>query len=143
MGWDFQSPSLSAGPHVSIIAVPLPVGAHRSIRHHPVEWESKLKPWMWKMQTCGSFCLIGSASPGSSWIFTVPLNPGALLLLLPPVAAAGLDAANTNRARPVMKVRTPDALRILWCLLCWICVAPCGAIALRRRQGTLQRKASA
>jgi hypothetical protein len=112
MGWDFQSPWLSAGPHVSIIAAPLPVGAHRSIRHHPVEWESKLKPWIWKLHTWGSFCLIGSASPGSSWIFTVPLNPFALLLLLPPVAAAGLDAANTRRARPVMKVRTPDALRI-------------------------------
>ncbi|HEY6202250.1 MAG TPA: hypothetical protein VI056_04335 [Candidatus Limnocylindria bacterium] len=92
--------------------MPLPVGAQPSIRHQPLECESKLNPWMWKVQTCGSFFLIGSASPGSSWIFTVPLNPGALLLLLPPVAAAGLDAANTRRARPVMKVRTPDALRI-------------------------------
>jgi len=108
---------LSAGPHVSIIAVPLPVGAQRSMRHHPVERASKLKPWMWKVQTWGSFCLIGSASPGSSWIFTVPLNPLGLLLLPPPVAAAGLEAAKTRRARPVMKVRTPDALRIAWCLL--------------------------
>jgi hypothetical protein len=88
------------------------VGDHRSIRHQPLDCESKLKPWIWKTHTCGSFFMIGSASPGSSWIFTVPLNPGGLLLLPPPVAAAGLDAANTRRARPVMKVRTPDALRI-------------------------------
>jgi len=84
-------------------------GAQPSIFHHPVERASKLNPWRWKLQTCGSFFLIGSASPGSSWIFTVPLKPGGLL---PFVAAAGLDAVKTKRARPVMKVRTPDALRI-------------------------------
>lgn len=110
-----QSPFPSAGPQFSAMTVPVLLpgsGAQPSMRHHPVAWASKLKPWMWKLQTCGSFFLIGSASPGSSWIFTVPLNPGGLLLLPPPVAAIGLDAANTKRARPVMKVRTPDALRI-------------------------------
>ena len=35
---------------------------------------------------------------------------------MPPVATAGLDAVKTRRARPVRKVRTPDALRI-GCLL--------------------------
>jgi hypothetical protein len=73
---------------------------------------------MWKTHGFGSSLVIGLGSPGSSWIFTVPLNPGGLLLLPPPLATAGLDAVKTRRARPVRKVRAPDALRI-GCLL-WI-----------------------
>ena len=124
------------------MAVPLPVGAHLSIRHQPVECESKLNPWMWKMHTCGSFRLMGSASPGSSWIFTVPLNPGALLLLPPPVAAAGVAAVNTRRARPVMKVRTPDALRID-CLLRISAPPGSGAVGRTGRQARIHRSAGA
>src|SRR5688572_21379967 len=70
---------------------------------------------MWKTHGFGSSFVIGFGSPGSSWILTVPLNPLGFLSL-PPVAVAGLDAVKTRRARPVMKVRTPDALRI-GCLL--------------------------
>jgi len=95
------------------------------------------------MHTCGSFRMIGSASPGSSWIFTVPLNPGALLLL-PPVAVAGLDAVKTRRARPVMKVRTPDALRI-GCLLLVSQHPESGGVLCRRtgRQDPLHGSAGA
>jgi hypothetical protein len=124
------------------MAVPLPVGDHFSIRHHPLELESKLKPWMWNTQTCGSIFLIGSASPGSSWIFTVPLNPGGLLLP-PPVAAAGLDAAKTRRARPVMKVRAPDALRTFASCVLRVDAPHAGPTAPHRTQGLLHRRAGA
>jgi hypothetical protein len=72
---------------------------------------------MWKMQGFGSCRVIGSGSPGSSWMFTVPLNPLGSLLL-PPVATAGLDAVKTNRAKPTRKVMTPLALRICFLASC-------------------------
>lgn len=141
---DFQSPLLSAGPQFSGPVFGLSfVGDQASIFHHPVACESKLNPWMWKMQTCGSFFLIGSASPGSSWIFTVPLNPFGSILL-PPVAAAGLDAVKTNRAKPTSKVMTPLALRIRFLASCGFDSPVHGAfVALRRRQGRLHERARA
>src|SRR5882724_3753181 len=74
------------------------------MRQVPLAPPSKLKPWMWNVQTCGSLACSGLLSPAPSWIFTSPLFPGGS-------AYAGLTASN-RRASAAMSPRTPVDLRI-------------------------------
>src|SRR6266566_6974786 len=98
-----QLPLVSAGPHVPLY-VPPPVGDQPSMRQVPLAPPSKLKPWMWNMQTCGSFASTGLLSPAPSWIFTSPLFPGGS-------AYAGLTARNRS-ASAAMSPTTPVDLRM-------------------------------
>src|SRR6266567_11761 len=98
-----QLPLVSAGPHVPLY-VPPPVGDQPSMRQVPLAPPSKLKPWMWNVQTCGAFASTGLLSPAPSWIFTSPLFPGGS-------AYAGLTARNRS-ARAAMSPSTPVDLRM-------------------------------
>jgi hypothetical protein len=82
MSFVTHSPSVAV-PYDASFHVPaatwvlLPVGGHDSIHQLPLEPASKLKPWMWKMQTWGSFSRSGgSLWLPASWILIVPLLPG-------------------------------------------------------------------
>jgi hypothetical protein len=52
-------------------------GAHSWISQSPAWNGSAKKKCRWKVQTWGSFLTSAAGSPGPSWIFTVPLLPGA------------------------------------------------------------------
>src|SRR5205814_5448409 len=101
-----HSPLALAGPHEPLAAtVPLfSLGSHLLISHVPVARASKLKPWMWNVQTCGSFSMTDRSSPAPSWILTVPL--------LPPGSALAGPAERSRSATAATNVRIPVGLRI-------------------------------
>src|SRR5712692_5786580 len=100
-----HSPVLPADHVPCHTRVRFPVGGHASIQASPVELSSNLNPWMWKRQTCGSFAIAGSRSPGDSWILIVPLFPGAF-------GSADAGAARNRSERPHKNADRTEALRM-------------------------------
>src|SRR5919201_1580909 len=73
---------------------------------------------MWKVQTWGSLCRMGSVSVAPSWILTVPLNPGGLPPLppdvppLPPASALELYEIETSAMKAATTRYVDSTLRV-------------------------------
>ena len=98
------------------------VRTHAGVNHHPLSMEGKF--------------VTQNVAVAVARLIVRPQRPA-----VEDQSAAGLEAAKTRRARPVMKVRTPDALRIGASRGGF--AAPCGAMCCAVGQSRLQRKPSA